>query len=118
LTLLFGGAIGYILGTKAGRQRYEQIRRLAAKVAEKPQVQQARQAAATQAAQLAESAKVAVGDKVSDAVHEGHYRVADRLGDRLPERMRPRPYDPSDAAVTPVGMVPGSGTPNGTMPSI
>ncbi|MFT3944245.1 MAG: hypothetical protein QM705_10560 [Ancrocorticia sp.] len=31
-TLLFGGAIGYVLGARAGRGRYEQIKRISGKV--------------------------------------------------------------------------------------
>ncbi|MFN8049175.1 MAG: hypothetical protein U0P48_11465 [Ancrocorticia sp.] len=31
-TLLFGGAIGYVLGARAGRGRYEQIKRVSGKL--------------------------------------------------------------------------------------
>lgn len=93
LTLLLGGAVGYVLGTKAGRQRYEQIRRAAGRVAQRPEVQHARDAAATQAGQLAGSARNAVGDKVTSAVHEGQHKVAGALGDRMPERLRPHDHD-------------------------
>jgi hypothetical protein len=37
---LIGGAIGYVLGARAGRERYEQIRRLAAEVRKHPAVSQ------------------------------------------------------------------------------
>lgn len=120
LTLLAGAAVGYVFGTKAGRQRYEQIRRAAGRMAQRPEVQHARDVAATQAGQLAESAKNVVGDKVTTAVHEGHAKVADRLGDKMPPRLRPHDDDDADAdaaiggsATTgraPVGMVPGSGS--------
>jgi len=39
LTILVAGGIGYVLGTKAGRTRYEQIRSTARRVADNPQVQ-------------------------------------------------------------------------------
>jgi hypothetical protein len=36
-----GLAIGYVLGARAGREKYEQLKRQAAKVAERPEVKQA-----------------------------------------------------------------------------
>lgn len=39
LTLALGFAIGYVLGSKAGRQRYEQIMRTARKLKDSPSVQ-------------------------------------------------------------------------------
>lgn len=117
LTLLVGGAVGYVFGTKAGRQRYEQIRRAAGRMAQRPEVQHARDVAATQAGQLAGSAKDVVGERVTTAVHEGHHKVADRLGDKMPERLRPHD-DAADAdaaiggaattGLSPVGMAPAS----------
>ena len=41
LSLGLGFGIGYVLGARAGRGRYEQIRQAAAGVMERPQVQQA-----------------------------------------------------------------------------
>lgn len=35
-----GAAVGYVLGTKAGRERYEQIMRASKKVADSPKVQE------------------------------------------------------------------------------
>jgi len=32
LTILLSGAVGYVLGTRAGRERYEQIKGMASKV--------------------------------------------------------------------------------------
>ncbi len=67
IPLLFAGAAGYVLGTRAGRERYEQIRAGARKVARDPRVQSAKDKAsdtvATQASAAAETAK----HKVSDA---------------------------------------------------
>lgn len=65
IPLLIAGAVGYVLGTKAGRGRYEQIKSGAQKVAENPRVQaathKAQETVATQAAAAADVAK----DKVS-----------------------------------------------------
>jgi hypothetical protein len=37
--LVLGIAIGYVLGSRAGRERYEQIKRWSSKVADHPAVQ-------------------------------------------------------------------------------
>ncbi len=39
IRLVLGIAVGYVLGAKAGRERYEQIKRLTAKAADNPAVQ-------------------------------------------------------------------------------
>jgi hypothetical protein len=39
--LILAAAAGYVFGTKAGRERYEQIRKASAKVAEHPSVKRA-----------------------------------------------------------------------------
>jgi hypothetical protein len=67
LSLLVAAGAGYVLGTRAGRERYEQIKTGAQKLARDPRVQaashKAQDAVATQAAHAAEVAK----DKVTDA---------------------------------------------------
>ncbi|MFC0861197.1 YtxH domain-containing protein [Sphaerimonospora cavernae] len=47
-----GLAIGYVLGTRAGRERYEQIKRLAQRVADSPTVQEAAGLVGAQASKL------------------------------------------------------------------
>ena len=42
LMLLAAGAVGYVLGARAGRERYEQIKGMATKVKDDPRVQDAR----------------------------------------------------------------------------
>ena len=42
LTAVIALGVGYVLGTRAGRERYEQIKQAAASAAERPKVQQAR----------------------------------------------------------------------------
>ena len=63
LTLLIAGGIGYVLGTRAGRERYEQIKRTATRVKDDPRVQEK----ATQAADLAKEKAPIVKDKVAAA---------------------------------------------------
>jgi hypothetical protein len=62
IMFLVGLAVGYVLGTRAGRERYEQIAKTARKVAEHPTVQQA---ARTTGAKATELTKVA-GQKASE----------------------------------------------------
>ena len=61
LTLLVAGAAGYVLGARAGRQRYDQISATASRVMGNPRVQaakrQAADVAAEQASHLGEKAK-------------------------------------------------------------
>ena len=61
LTILAVGGIGYVLGARAGRERYEQIRRVATRVKENPTVQ----SAASSATDAAKSAAPVVKDKVA-----------------------------------------------------
>lgn len=49
LSLGLGLGVGYVLGAQAGRARYEQIKQAAAKVMERPDVQQALEKARTAA---------------------------------------------------------------------
>ncbi len=37
--MVFGAAIGYVLGSRAGRERYEQIKRWSVRAADHPAVQ-------------------------------------------------------------------------------
>ncbi len=63
LILLLGFAIGYVAGSAAGRERYEQIRSATRRVKNNPQVQ----AGATKAAEAAKDAAPVVRDKASEA---------------------------------------------------
>jgi hypothetical protein len=65
-SFLVGLATGYVLGARAGRERYEQIKQAARTFAENPTVQQAAGAVQAQATGLASTA----GSKISDGVRE------------------------------------------------
>jgi hypothetical protein len=64
LLFITGVGLGYVLGTKAGRERYEQIRRTAQKVKENPTVQEAAGVLQAQAGGLVSTAKDTVNDKL------------------------------------------------------
>lgn len=75
LTLLAAGAIGYVFGTRAGRERYDQIKQQADKVWTNPTVQKTVDDVSTQAKQTASG----VGTKVSGAASDAGSRVADKV---------------------------------------
>jgi hypothetical protein len=63
-----GLGIGFVLGTRAGRERYEQMRRLARRVADNPSVQQAAGALQAQATGYAKAAGAKVGEAINEHV--------------------------------------------------
>ncbi len=65
LSLLAAAGVGYVLGARAGRQRYDQIAPTARKVADNPKVQRVAHRAQDAAAQQASAAAGAAKDKVS-----------------------------------------------------
>jgi hypothetical protein len=66
ITFLTGLAAGYVLGARAGRERYEQIVRLGRQVADNPAAQQAAGAVQAQAVGLAKAARQRVTDELHD----------------------------------------------------
>ncbi|GAA3847114.1 YtxH domain-containing protein [Streptomyces phyllanthi] len=69
LTFIAGLALGYVLGTRAGRERYEQLKKSARQVAENPAVRNTAESAAQQGRAFAGKAYHVVSDKVGDRVH-------------------------------------------------
>lgn len=69
LVLLAGAAVGYVFGTRAGRERYEQIKDGAAKFWKNPQVQEKISDAEHAVTDAAKSAVDAAGSKVSEFRH-------------------------------------------------
>jgi len=79
--LLAGGfAAGYVLGTRAGRARYEQISTTVRKVTEDPAVANALQIVQTQAERLYANGRAAVGEKLT-AVRAERHAAEDRAND-------------------------------------
>jgi hypothetical protein len=68
LTFTVGFAAGYVLGARAGTERYQQIENAWRRFVDTPAVQQAAGVVGAQAGQVFEQAKQTVGSKVSDTV--------------------------------------------------
>ena len=87
-TFLVGLAIGFVFGTRAGRERYEQLRRAATQVVQSPPVQKATQAAGAKATELSKVAKDKAASRVpklTETAKSGASKVRGQL-DRLPGR--------------------------------
>jgi hypothetical protein len=76
LLILVAGGIGYVLGTKAGRERYEQMRSTFNKVKDDPRVQEK----AHQATDLAKQKAPIVKDKLAEAADKGSSKVESKIG--------------------------------------
>jgi hypothetical protein len=74
VTFVGGLAIGYVLGAQAGRERYEQLKRLARKATESPAVQQTAGALQAQASATAKTAK----DKAATGMRKSASKVSSR----------------------------------------
>jgi hypothetical protein len=78
LSILVVGAVGYVLGSRAGRERYEQIKSQAQKTWNRPAVQDAvddvEQAVRSKASDVGAKAAEAASDAGSKVVHKvtGH----------------------------------------------
>jgi hypothetical protein len=107
-----GLGIGFVLGARAGRERYEQLRKLARKVADSPAVQQA--AGALQA-QATSYAKVA-GGKVAGRAGAAGAKVGGAIHDHMPGmRVRESNGRPADGGRGHYARTPGAadGPPGG-----
>jgi hypothetical protein len=82
LTFIAGLAIGYVLGTRAGRERYEQLKKSARRIAENPAVRNTAETAAQQGRSYAGKAFHTVSDKVGDRVPDSVAKRVRSLKDR------------------------------------
>jgi len=68
LTFITGAVVGYVLGARAGRERYEQLSKAAQRVAQNPAVRNTAETAVQQgrsaAAKAADSVTARFGDKI------------------------------------------------------
>ena len=83
ITFLSGFAAGFVLGARAGRERYEQIKAVGRRVADSPAAQQAAGAVQAQAAGLAKTAKQKVTDGLQDRVPKLASTAKEKVGDQV-----------------------------------
>jgi propanediol dehydratase small subunit len=83
VTLFVGVAAGYVLGTKAGEERYRQITTKVNQLMGKPPVRHATESLQSTAHDLADKAKDAVKDTVNDKVDKLTSKTVD-LSDKAP----------------------------------
>jgi len=81
MTFLAGAAVGYVFGTRAGRERYEQLKRVSKKLSENPRVQEAAGTLRNQAGELAVTAKGKAGEMAGAAKVK-----AGEVAEKLPHR--------------------------------
>ena len=79
LTLLIAGAAGYVLGSRAGRERYEQIKTQATKTWNNPKVQDAVDEVQSQAKAAGADLGSKVGSKVAGAAGDVKDKVAEKV---------------------------------------
>ncbi|WP_113704949.1 YtxH domain-containing protein [Nonomuraea lactucae] len=68
MTFAAGLAVGYVLGSRAGRERYEQIKKAAQRVADNPRFQETAGVVGAQVSKVAEVARHKVGDKLQQRI--------------------------------------------------
>jgi hypothetical protein len=104
VTFITGFAMGFVVGARAGRERYEQLRKLARAAADNPAVQQAAAAMQAKAAGLA----TATTHKVAGQLQDGMASARDKV-----PGMRRRESNGHAAGDHSFASVPGS-PPDGT----
>jgi len=70
LTFAAGLALGYVLGTRAGREHYEKLKKSARDFAQNPAVRNTAESAAQQSRELAGRAYQSVSGRIGDRVPE------------------------------------------------
>lgn len=85
LLVLIAGGVGYVLGTKAGRERYDQIMGTFNKVKDDPRVQEK----AHQAADLAKEKAPVVKEKVTDAANTASAKVKSKTSSDPADQLNP-----------------------------
>ena len=108
LSVLAIGAVGYVLGSRAGRERYEQIKSQATKVWNKPVVQDA----ADNVEQAVKSTASDVGSKLAGAASDAGSKVAGKAseaGSKVAQKVKGGEDDPADEILYPQQTPAGGG---------
>ena len=85
ITFLAGFAVGFVAGTRAGRERYEQMVKLGRKIIEHPAVQNATRTAGAKATELSKAAGQKAADRMPK-IAETAKTSASKVRDRIPRR--------------------------------
>ena len=93
--LVAGLAVGYVLGTRDGRERYEQIKSQAESIWTNPKVQEK----ATQAQDFAKDKAPIVKDKAVDVAASAAAKAKDKVGDDTQHRSGAYPTSASTGTV-------------------
>jgi len=105
LLFLGGLAAGFVLGSRAGREKYEELKATALKIKESPTVQEAAGVVQEQATRLYNDGKVKVTDKLANS------RFAETdLGQRLLNPSDTPAIERDALATTGAAKTPGTGT--------
>ncbi len=115
LTMLAAGAAGYVLGTRAGRERYDQIAATAGKVWRDPRVQTRKDQATDVAKQAASTAASQAGDVAQQAASSAKHAagsakagVQDKVSsDSGDDQVTTGAPIPSTGALPTTGVTPG-----------
>jgi hypothetical protein len=100
-TFLAGLAVGFVVGARAGRERYEQMKKVGQKVVESPAVRNATRAAGEKATALTKVAKDKAATRVpklTETAKNSASKVRGQL-DRIPGRHAASPPESEHATV-------------------
>jgi len=92
LWFLGGAAVGFVLGARAGRERYEQLVAASRKLKDHPTVQEAAGVVQEQATRLYSEGKEKASKRLS------HTRFGERFGPKGPEEPMPKVSEPETVA--------------------
>jgi hypothetical protein len=112
ITFAAGLACGYVAGTAAGRERYDQMVKFAKTVLEHPAVQQAAGSIQAQATGLASTAAQKVSGQLQEKVPQVAHSALHSVGDRMPgKKHRNSPQNGHRNAASNGGTGAGNGRP-------